>query len=82
MCVSVPEFEILLQEKGNPELYAKQLPECQQALNASEEPVIKSLWGLLRKYQKVWVQEHALGAGYELELQPTRLTLPRSIWNF
>jgi hypothetical protein len=27
MCVSVPEFEILLQEKGNPELYAKQLPE-------------------------------------------------------
>jgi len=68
ICVSLPEFEILLQEKGNAELYAKQLPECQQALNASEVPVIKTLWGLLRKYQKVWVQEHDLGAGYEVGL--------------
>lgn len=68
MCMSVPEFEVLLQEKGNAELYAKQLPECQQALNTSAEPVIKMLWDLLRKYQKVWVQEHDLGVGYELEL--------------
>jgi len=68
MCASLPEFEVVLQEKGNAELYAKQLPECQQALNASEEPVIKALWALLRKHQKVWVQEHDLGAGYELEL--------------
>jgi len=68
MCVSLSEFEVLLQEHGNAELYAKQLPECQQALNASEEPVIKTLWALLRKQQKVWVQEHDLGAGYELKL--------------
>jgi len=68
MCMSVPEFEVLLQEKGNSELYTKQLPECQQALNTSAEPVIKTLWDLLRKYQKVWVQEHDLGAGYELRL--------------
>jgi len=68
MCVNLPEFEVLLQEKGNAELYAKQLPECQQALNASDEPVIKTLWDLLRKYQKVWVQEHDLGAEYELGL--------------
>jgi hypothetical protein len=66
ICVSLPEFEILLQEKGNAELYAKQLPECQQALNASEDMVINTLWALLRKHQKVWVQEHDLAAGYEL----------------
>jgi len=68
MCVNLAEFEVFLQEKGNPDLYAKQLPECQQALSASEEPVIKTLWDLLRKHQKVWVQEHDLGAGYEVEL--------------
>jgi len=68
MCVNLPAFEVLLQEKGNANLYAKQLPECQQTLNASESPIIKTLWDLLRKYQKVWVQEHDLGAGYELRL--------------
>jgi len=68
MCVNLPAFEVLLQEKGNAELYAKQLPECQQALNASEAPVINVLWTLLRKHQKVWVQEHDLGAGYEVGL--------------
>ncbi|NOQ77170.1 MAG: hypothetical protein GQ475_05180, partial [Methylococcaceae bacterium] len=68
MCASLPEFEVLLQEKGSADLYAKQLSECQQALNTSEEPMIRSLWALLRKYQKVWVQEHDLGAGYELRL--------------
>jgi len=65
MCVSLPELEVLLQ-KGNAELYAKQLPGCKQALDISEEPVIKALWTLLRNHQKVWVQEHDLGAGYEL----------------
>jgi len=68
MCVNLPAFEVLLQEKGNAELYAKQLPECQQALNASEDPVINALWTLLRKHQKVWVQEHDLGTGYEVGL--------------
>jgi len=67
MCVSLQELEVLLQ-KGNAELYAKQLPGCQQALGVSEEPVIKSLWTLLRKHQKIWVQEHDLGAGYELRI--------------
>jgi len=68
MCMSLSEFEVLLQAKGNADLYAKQLPECQQTLNTSEEPVIKTLWFLLRKQQKVWVQEHDLDAGYELRL--------------
>ncbi|MDF1581809.1 MAG: hypothetical protein RQ733_06530 [Methyloprofundus sp.] len=68
MSASLPEFEVLLQEKGNAKLYAKQLPACQQALNASDEPVIKALWALLRKRQKVWVQEHDLGATHALEL--------------
>jgi len=67
ICVSLPELDRLL-EKGNAELYAKQLPGCQQALDINEEPVIKALWALLRKHQKVWVQEHDLGAGYELRV--------------
>jgi len=54
--------------KGSTELYAKQLPNCQQALSLSEEPVIKSIWTLLRKHQKVWVQEHDLVSAYELRL--------------
>jgi len=29
---------------------------------------IKALWTLLRNHQKVWVQEHDLGAGYELSV--------------
>jgi len=67
MCMSLPELDRVL-HKGNAELYAKQLPGCQQALSLSEEPVIKSLWALLRKHQKVWVQEHDLSANYELSL--------------
>jgi len=67
MCVSLPELDGLLQ-KGNAELYAKQLAGCKQALDVSEEPVIKALWTLLRNHQKVWVQEHDLGAGYELSV--------------
>jgi len=68
MCVRLSELDSLLEEKGNALLYAKQLPRCQQALNSTEEPVIKALWDLLRKHQKGWVQEHDLGAGYELVL--------------
>ncbi len=68
MCVNLPEFETLLENKGNAMLYTKQLSRCQQALNNSDEPVIKSLWGLLRKYQKGWVQEHDLIADHELLL--------------
>lgn len=67
MCVSLPELDGLLQ-KGNAELYAKQLPGCQQALDINEEPVIKALWALLCKHQKVWVQEHDLGAEYGLRV--------------
>jgi hypothetical protein len=67
MCVSLPELDDLL-HKGNAELYTKQLPGCKQVLDSSEEPVIKSLWTLLCKHQKVWVQEHDLGANYELSL--------------
>lgn len=68
MCVSLTELEILLGYKGNALLYTKQLSRCQQALNNSEEPVIKALWGLLRKYQKGWAQEYDLMADHELLL--------------
>ncbi|MCK5354944.1 MAG: hypothetical protein KAJ63_07475 [Methyloprofundus sp.] len=66
MCVRLSELDSLLEEKGNAQLYAKQLPRCQQALNSAEEPVIKALWAVLRQHQKGWVQEHDLGAGYEV----------------
>jgi len=68
VCASLPEFETLLENKGNAMLYAKQLPSSQLALNKNDEPVIKSLWALLRKYQKAWVQEHDLIADHELVL--------------
>ena len=68
VCASLPELETLLENKGNAMLYAKQLPSSQQALNKNDEPVIKSLWALLRKYQKAWVQEHDLIADHELVL--------------
>ena len=64
MCAQLSELDSLLEEKGNAMLYAKQLPRCQELLNSTEEPVIKVLWGLLRKHQKGWVQEHDLGVGY------------------
>lgn len=68
MCVSLSELEALLENKGNAMLYAKQLPRCQKILNESGEPVIKVLWALLRKYQKVWVQELDLISENELVL--------------
>ena len=68
MCMTEIELDQLLANKGNAELYAKQLPRCRQALNATDKPVLKSLWRLLCKHQKGWVQEHDLVAEYQLQL--------------
>ncbi|NOQ65161.1 MAG: hypothetical protein GQ582_11680 [Methyloprofundus sp.] len=68
MCIDLVELERLVKAKGNADLYAKQLPVYQQALNKSTEPVITALWAILKKHQKGWVQEHYLNLKAELSL--------------
>ena len=68
MCIDPTELSAALANKGNAELYAKQLPSCRIPLNNNTEPVIQCLWKLLQNQQKVWLQEHDLNMEHSLTL--------------
>lgn len=63
-----PDNEALerLFEQGNPDLYHKQRPAAENALENSPHAAIRYLWGLIERYQKGLVQERWLRGDVEL----------------
>lgn len=53
-------------QKANRQLYAKQLADCQNALDNSPYPLIRQLWALMKSHQAGVVQEYWLLEGYPL----------------